>query len=102
MTINNLSTLLASQSISELRLLAKGILTIRQKMRATGLFPNDRELLACTGCDLTEDIDSEGRLIIYHHNGGVTGLDCGLRFEEISDGRFRCPLCATLLQAQEP
>lgn len=64
---------------------------LRSLAKKMGVFTGDRELLQCPRCELTEDVLVNGRLITYVNE--QIGVDCGLRFEELSDGRFRCPAC---------
>lgn len=85
---------------TNLRYLVESILSIQKRMRDAGLFPNDRELLSCTSCELIEDVACDGRLITYHRNDNRIGQDSCLRFEEIPGKGFRCPQCGTLLQDQ--
>jgi hypothetical protein len=72
----------------------------KERARALGLFTNDRELLACRNCGLTEDILASGQLISNHEIGST---DTGLRFLESSskNGHFTCPECGADVQAPE-
>jgi len=63
-----------------------------------GLFPHDRELLECTGCDLVEDVTIEGRLITIHQ-GDDEFIDTGLKFERLNEDTFTCPVCKTEIKA---
>ena len=71
--------------------LAKRAAALHRQARALGLFVPDRELLACPGCGLTEDVDCNGCLISYIGNGPIE--DTGLRFQKLHNGHYRCPAC---------
>ena len=72
---------------------------IRQRAASLGMFTNDRELLACPECGLIEDVTYEGLLITYNRrNNNIT--DSGLRFKEIGEGIFCCPVCGTKLKGE--
>jgi len=87
-----------SELVLAIRPLARKLAEIKKQAEALGLFTNDRELLECTGCDLAEDVTFDGRLITYHRN--TEGMDdCSLRFEELNEETFRCPVCGTELKA---
>ncbi len=64
------------------------------------MFIDDRELLQCHSCGLTEDVEFCGRLITYFGEPGSS--DTGLRFKERGDGKFRCPKCRTILTPENP
>jgi hypothetical protein len=72
--------------------LARQLLDVQRQARALGIFVDDRELLTCPKCGLTEDVLSDGRLSTFY---GSPGLDTGLRFVEptSADGRYTCPRC---------
>ena len=78
--------------------LARELVRVKKQAEDLGLFTNDRELLKCTGCDLVEDVAFDGSLTTYRKNDDCM-TDTGLRFEEIRNGEFRCPVCGTLLKA---
>jgi hypothetical protein len=71
---------------------ARQLLDVQRQARALGIFVDDRELLTCPKCGLTEDVLSDGRLSTFY---GSPGLDTGLRFVEptSADGRHTCPRC---------
>jgi len=71
---------------------ARKLLDVQRQARALGIFVDDRELLTCPKCGLTEDVLSDGRLITF---SGSRGPDSGLRFIEptSADGRYTCPRC---------
>jgi predicted RNA-binding Zn-ribbon protein involved in translation (DUF1610 family) len=71
--------------------LARRIAAIREQMHALGMFANDRELLDCPNCGLREDVLISGVLITYREP--AFHEDIGLRFEELTEGTFRCPSC---------
>jgi hypothetical protein len=87
-----------SRLISKIHPIARELMRIKRQAEALGIFTNDRELLACTACDLVEDVTSEGLLITSHRNSDSVD-DCGLRFEELKHNVFRCPVCKTELKA---
>lgn len=72
--------------------LARQLVEIQRTARALGIFVDDRELLMCPKCGLTEDVLSGGRLVTFN---GSSGPDTGLRFVEptSADDRFICPRC---------
>lgn len=71
----------------------KQVQKLQEQMRAQGLFPNDRELLHCPKCGLTESVTFEGQL--YTFREPHIDVDTGLRFVEPKKrgGAFRCPEC---------
>ena len=87
-----------SSLVSKIRPLVRELIRLKKKAEALGLFTDDRELLECSGCDLKEDVAFDGRLITYHRNGGNYN-DSGLRFEQLNEKTFRCPICKTKLKA---
>ncbi len=80
--------------------LVRQIQALQDQARALGLFPNDRELLACPNCGLAEDVLAGGQLIT---NYGPGEPDTGLRFLEpkSDDGPFICPGCGGEAHPQE-
>lgn len=84
--------------LSDIVPLAEELIRLKKQAAALGLFTDDRELLDCTGCDLAGDVTVEGILMTYRRNSGDF-KDSGLRFEEIDEGTFRCPVCGTMLKA---
>ena len=77
--------------ISTLRPLARQLAALQRRMKAAGLFANDRELLDCPHCGLREDVLISGLLITCREPG--FHQDTGLRFEELTADTFRCPSC---------
>ena len=73
---------------------------VQEQARRLGLFPNDRDLLACPNCGLTEDVLASGQLITNVDPGQP---DTGLRFIEPTkdDGPFVCPACGAEASPQE-
>ena len=72
----------------------------QEQARRLGLFPNDRDLLRCPNCGLTEDVLVDGQLITNLRLGQP---DTELRFIEptADDGPFVCPACGAEAGAQE-
>ena len=75
--------------------LARQVAALRRQQHALGLFTNDRELLACPDCGLSEDVTIEGRLITCRP--AHPGRDTGLRFIPAGKYRHRCPACGRSL-----
>ena len=86
------------RGIAKIRALATEIAALQAKARALGLFANDRELLECPVCGLMENVAASGLLLTCRPES--LDEDTGLRFEELSRDRFRCPACgATVREA---
>ncbi len=83
-----------SQISGNLRDLALRVAELQEQARSLGLFLGDRELLECPKCGLLEDVTIEGQLITCVPP--AEGQDTGLRFEEMSPGRFRCSACGSI------
>jgi hypothetical protein len=79
--------------------LTEDIIRIQKQAKSLGIFVNDRELLECTGCDLVEDVAFDGSLMTYNRDSDDM-TDCGLRFEEMDEDKYRCPVCGTVLKAE--
>ncbi|MCJ7775230.1 MAG: hypothetical protein MUP08_02460 [Desulfobulbaceae bacterium] len=79
--------------------LVEDIIRIQKQAKSLGIFVNDRELLECTGCDLVEDVSFEGALMTYHRDSDDM-TDSGLRFEEMDEEKYRCPVCGIVSKAQ--
>lgn len=79
-----------------LRELALRVAELQEQARSLGLFPGDRELLECPKCGLLEDVTIAGELISCVPSAGEQ--DSGLRFEETSPNRFRCPACGSIFR----
>lgn len=69
--------------------------------RKHGIFVEDRELLSCPKCGLTEDIACEGLLIVSYPSNA--GIDTGLRFQETGSrtNQFHCPACGAEFDAPQ-
>ena len=79
--------------------LVEDIVRIQKQAKALGIFVNNRELFECPGCDLVEDVTFDGFLMTYHkENDDMT--DSGLRFEEMDEEKYRCPVCGTVLKVE--
>jgi hypothetical protein len=80
--------------------LVRQLQAVQEQARRLGLFPNDRDRLACPNCGLTEDVLASGQLITNVDPGQP---DTGLRFIEptTDDGPFVCPACGAEAGAQE-
>ena len=79
--------------------LVEDIVCIQKQAKALGIFINDRELLECTGCDLVEDVAFDGSLMTYNRDSDDM-TDSGLRFEEMNEEKYRCPVCGTVSKAE--
>jgi hypothetical protein len=68
---------------------------------ALGIFPNDRELLVCPKCGLSENVLADGRLITFREPN--YNDDTGLRFIEpkAEGGPFICPECRNEAREEE-
>jgi len=75
------------------------IIRIQKQAKSLGIFVNDRELLEWTGCDFVEDVAFDGSLMTYHRESDDI-TDSGLRFEEMDEDKYRCPVCGTVLKAE--
>jgi hypothetical protein len=85
--------------MAKLRVLATEITALQANARALGLFANDRELLECTNCGLMENVAGAGGGLFTCFPESLDE-DTGLRFDELSRDRFRCPACgATVREA---
>ncbi len=84
-----------------LRALATQIVALQEKARALGLFANDRELLECPDCGLMENVAAAGGGLFTCRPESLDE-DTGLRFQELAQGRFRCPACGATIREEEP
>ena len=82
-----------------LRDLAAELVAVQKRAKELGLFTNDRELLTCPGCGLTEDVQLNGQLTTYF--GLPNSGDSGLRFIEAGDEEFICPKCGLRIQQND-
>jgi len=88
-----------SELAQKIKPFVEDIIRIQKQAKSLGIFVNDRELLECTGCDLVEDVAFDGFLMTYHRESDDMA-DCGLRFEEMGEDKYRCPVCGTALKAE--
>ena len=82
---------------TELHELARQLTGLQKRATALGVFANDRELLECPRCGLLEDVTNTGLLITCRADN--LGEDTGLRFVQLADDIFRCPSCASRVEA---
>ena len=80
---------------NDIQRLASRLVVVQEQARALGIFTGDRELIECQKCGLLEDVIVTGQLITCHSS--ALGRDTGLRFEELSQNRFRCPACGSII-----
>ena len=83
----------------ELIELARQLAKVKAQAHALGIFTNDRELLECPNCGLSEDVTAAGLLVTYPKDS-VDLKDCGLRFRPVNKTRFACPKCGTRVKAE--
>ncbi len=88
-----------SRLAQKIKPFVEDIIRIHKQAKSLGIFVNDRELLECTGCDLVEDVAFDGSLMTYHRDS-YDMTDSGLRFEEMGDEKYLCPVCGTVSKAQ--
>jgi rubredoxin len=84
---------------------------VRKRAEALGRFLDDRDLIECPNCHLMEDVDISSMLSTYfrpveydHPDPNVLFKpppDTGLRFEEVSENQFTCPVCGTAVELEE-
>ena len=86
--------------LKDIRPLVERLEQIKAQGRALGLFVETRELLECNDCGLLEDVDAQGWLLTYHRFGDPN-QDTGLRFMEVEEGRFCCPVCGNIVEPDE-
>jgi len=80
---------------NDIQRLASRLVVVQEQARALGIFTGDRELIECQKCGLLEDVIVTGQLITCR--SAAHGRDTGLRFEELSQNRFRCPACGSII-----
>ena len=85
-----------NRGMAKFRALATEIAALQVKAKALGLFTNDRELLECPVCELMENVAASGLLFTCRLES--LDEDTGLRFEELSRDRFRCPACGAAVR----
>jgi hypothetical protein len=79
--------------------LCKELHSLKRQAESLGIFAEDRELLTCPECGLQEDVQADGRLMTFD-KGTQDFKDSGLRFTDLGNGRFACPRCQTLIDAE--
>lgn len=72
----------------------KGLAALQKQAEALGLFPNHRDLVECSNCQLFEDVGTDGKLYVYHDKDFYQ--DTGLRFKELEENGMQCPGCNKL------
>ena len=88
-----------TRTLDSIRELASQLVALQKQARSLGLFPGDRELLECPKRGLLEDVLMGGKVMTYH--SGVEGQGTGFRrFEDLSEGRFRCAGCGSMVQEE--
>jgi rubredoxin len=86
--------------LESFRSFAEEIKRSQNQAKAQGLFANDRGLLDCPDCGLTEDVQFDNRLTTYWWHGDLTH-DTGLRFKELLNDQWQCPNCGCTMAALE-
>ena len=78
--------------VDALRPLVEQLAVINEQARALGIFVEDRPLLQCAQCGLTEDVLVDEKHVTYFEPGEP---DTQLRFiaDETDEERFTCPAC---------
>jgi hypothetical protein len=77
-----------------LRELGARIHEVNEISKQHGIFLNDRELVSCTKCGLTEDIAFSGKLFTYYKDD--PGFkETGFQFSSLDDNAayLKCPVC---------
>jgi hypothetical protein len=88
-----------NRGMAKLHALATEMAALQAKARALGLFANDRELLKCPDCGLMENVSAAGGGLFTCRPESLDE-DTGLRFEELSRDRFRCPACGATVREE--
>jgi len=83
-----------NELLSKVLPLAKQVAALQKEAAKLGLFMNDRKLVECAGCDLSEDVAFDGLLITYHRDFEDYS-DSGLRFKKTGKNIYKCPVCGT-------
>ena len=78
--------------VDALRPIVEQLAVINEQARALGMFVEDRPLLQCAHCGLTEDELANGKHVTYFEPDEP---DTQLRFipDEADEERFTCPAC---------
>jgi hypothetical protein len=98
---------------STLHQLVLEVQALHKRAEALGMFIDDRELLTCAQCSLTEDVSFESKLYTYFRPNEteiltgesspeefVLSVDTGLHFEQVTPEQFRCPACGNLIDIE--
>ena len=87
--------------IRSLRPIVEELSKLKRKMKAMGLFTQDRDLVECPRCHLGEDVTFEGRLVTARPRRYKK--ETGLQFKilDIQKVRFQCPSCKCKFRAHE-
>ena len=72
---------------------------LEAQSQAMGLVPGDRAWFACKKCGLFEGESNEGLLFTSRRRDSPE--DTGLRFEKLTDSRWRCPGCCAKIVEPE-
>jgi predicted RNA-binding Zn-ribbon protein involved in translation (DUF1610 family) len=88
-----------NSTMKDLRALATEIAALQAKAKSLGLFAHDRKLLECPACGLMENVAAVGGLFTCRPES--LDDDTGLRFEELSRDRFRCPGCGATVRESD-
>ena len=82
----------AQRVVDALRPLVDQLAVMNEEARALGLFVEDRPLLRCAHCGLTEDVLADETHVTYFEPDTP---DTQLRFipDEADEERFTCPAC---------
>ena len=82
----------ALRVIDALRPLVEQLAVLNEQARALGMFVEDRPLLRCAQCGLTEDELPDGKHVTYFEPDQP---DTQLRFvqDDADEERFTCPAC---------
>jgi hypothetical protein len=85
------------RAVDALGPLIEQLAVINEQARALGMFVEDRPLLQCAHCGLTEDELADGQHVTYYEPDEP---DTGLRFiqDEADEDRFTCPACGAEVQ----
>ena len=89
--------------------LTKGFEETIKQAEALGIFTNERDLLSCEKCKLSEDIAFNGILFTYVNKNEevpqhrtVENDDTGFRFIEIEYlKKYKCPKCGHIIEYTE-
>jgi rubredoxin len=84
---------------------------VQKRAEGLGMFIEGRNLVGCPHCHLMEDVDISSILTTYFRpiEYDQPDLDVefkpppdtGLRFEEVTENQFKCPVCGTTIQLEE-